>query len=86
MTYEWDDTKRYTNAEKHRTDFEHVDEFDWDTAKMEPDPRDAEERYRAFGFIGDRLHLLVFTLRGDNIRIISLRKATPGEVRRYAAT
>ncbi|MYA51547.1 MAG: BrnT family toxin [Chloroflexi bacterium] len=86
MTYEWDETKRRTNFGKHRADFEQADVFDWDTARVEPDPRHAEERYRATGFIGDRLHVLVFTVRGDDIRIISLRKATPGEVRRHAAT
>ena len=86
MTYEWDETKRQTNLGKHRADFEQADEFDWDTATVEPDPHDAEERYRATGFIGDRLHVLVFTVRGDDTRIISLRKATPGEVRRHATT
>ena len=86
MPYEWDETKRRINVSKHRTDFEQADAFDWDTAKLEPDPHHAEDRYRAYGFIGDQLHLLVFTIQGDDIRVISMRKATPGEVRRYAAT
>ena len=85
MTYEWNDTKRRTNIGKHGTDFEQADAFDWDTAKVEPDPHYAEERYRATGFIGDRLHVLVFTIRNDDIRIISLRRATRGEERRHAA-
>ena len=30
-----------------------------------------------------RLHLLVFTMRGDVLRAISLRKGSPREVRRF---
>ncbi len=85
MTFEWDETKRQTNLGKHRTDFEEADAFEWDTATVEPDPHDTEERFRAVGFIGDRLHVLVLTIREDDIRIISLRKATRGEERRHAA-
>ena len=43
----------------------------------------AEPRWIAIGFIGAVLHLVVFTERGDNIRIISLRKATRREARTY---
>ena len=38
------------------------------------------------GFIGDVLHLVVFTERGVRIRIISPRKATRKEMRDYAQT
>ena len=86
MTYEWDETKRRTNIGKHRADFEQADAFDWDTAEVEPDPHYAEDRFRAVGFIGDQLHVLVFTIRGDDVRIISLRKANRGEMRRHATT
>ena len=86
MVYEWDETKRWINIGKHGADFEQVYAFDWHTAQVEPDPRYAEPRFRAYGYIGDRLHVLVFTTRGDDIRIISLRKATRGEMRRHAAT
>ena len=34
--------------------------------------------------IGDRLHRVVYTRRGDRRRIISLRKASPKEMRDYA--
>jgi uncharacterized DUF497 family protein len=37
----------------------------------------------ALGFIGIRLHAMAFTRRGDNFRIISLRKANQMEVRQY---
>ena len=44
----------------------------------------SETRYRAVGYIGDRLHHIVFTIRKDNIRLISLRKANTREVKKYA--
>jgi uncharacterized DUF497 family protein len=37
----------------------------------------------ALGFIGGVLHVLVFTEREDNLRIISLRKATRREMKAY---
>jgi uncharacterized DUF497 family protein len=38
----------------------------------------------ALGFIGARLHVLVYTRRGQRCRVISLRKAGPKEAARYA--
>ena len=48
---------------------------------------DAKRRARfvATGFIGRRLHVAVFTERGDRVRVISLRRANSREARRYAA-
>ncbi|WP_217488942.1 BrnT family toxin [Cupriavidus gilardii] len=40
-----------------------------------------ETRYIAYGPIGTRLQCLVFTIRGDTLRAISLRKANFREVR-----
>lgn len=42
-----------------------------------------ETRMFALGFIGDRLHALVFTMRGDACRVISLRRANDREVAHY---
>ncbi len=59
--------------------------MDFDTAIYAPDNRYdyGEDRTWALGLIGGRLHMLVFTMRGDMLRVISLRKANPREVRRY---
>lgn len=59
--------------------------FDWDTALVVEDVRYeyGETRLRAFGFILGRLHVMVFTPRGRDVRIISLRKAKAREVRWY---
>lgn len=42
-----------------------------------------EVREVAFGFINDRLFACVYADRGQERRIISLRKATKPEVKRY---
>ncbi|MDO5623293.1 MAG: BrnT family toxin [Pseudomonadota bacterium] len=59
--------------------------FDIDTALVAYDDRhaDAEDRFKAVGFIGAVLHVLVFTERGGQIRPISLRRADKLEVRSY---
>lgn len=85
MQYEWDEAKRHANRRKHRIDFRQADAFDWETAIIETDGRFAEPRFRAYGYIGPRLHTLVFTWRGQTIRVISLRKASRGEEMDYAA-
>jgi len=43
-----------------------------------------EARFQATGYIGKRLHLVVFCYRDDVLRIISLRKANSREVKAYA--
>jgi len=42
-----------------------------------------ELRFRAFGRIEGRGHCLVFTLRAEAIRVISLRRAHEEEMVRY---
>lgn len=81
--YEWDEAKRHSNRAKHRLDFTAIEAFDWATASTKPDNRHGEPRFVATGYIGRRLHIVVYTERGDRMRIISLRKANPREVRDY---
>jgi uncharacterized DUF497 family protein len=42
-----------------------------------------EDRYQLLGSIETRVFFLVYTLRGETIRIISARKANRREVQRY---
>ena len=44
---------------------------------------DAEERFVTVGMVEGRLLFVVYTLRGECIRIISAREAEPRERRRY---
>jgi len=75
------------NLTKRGLDFAEVVHFDFDTALHEIDDREdyGELREIAIGWCGARLCLLVFVRRGnDELRVISFRKATRQEVRRYA--
>jgi hypothetical protein len=85
VQYVWDDAKRAANLAVHGVDFTAAYRFDWDTAKVDPDIRRdyGEERFIATGRIGLRIHVLVFTPRGELVRVISLRKANDREMRRY---
>lgn len=85
MRYEWDANKRIANLAKHGVDFAHAEGFDWSSATEAIDDRTdyGEERWVALGLIGNRLHVLTYTLRGENIRLISLRKANGRERESY---
>ena len=85
MPYEWDEAKRRGNIVKHGIDFESVHLFDWTTASYERSVRHGEERIFALGYIGSRLHAIAYVARGENARIISVRKAKRKEENRYAA-
>ncbi len=83
--FDWDDEKNALNKRKHKIGFEAVSRFDWDMAVIYPDGREdyLELREQALGFIGDVLYYLVFTRRGETVRVISLRKAEKSERKRY---
>lgn len=85
MVYEWDEAKREKNLAVHGIDFSAIESFEWEDAIVEVDTRRnyGETRYAALGVIKRRLHALVFTLRGENYRIISLRKANGREIKKW---
>lgn len=63
-------------------------DFDWDEAVYIKDERCdyGENRVIAFGILNNRLFVVVFVDRGNERRVISLRKANSREVKRYAQT
>ncbi len=65
--------------------FSRVTQFDWSDAVINEDVRKdyGERRYRALGYIGDRLHAVVFTPRAGKVHVISLRKANKREVNQH---
>ena len=83
MGYEWDEEKRRANQEKHGVDFSRIEGFDWATSTVRQDIRHEEQRFIAMGRVGTRLHVVVFTRRGGDIRIISFRRANSREIRDY---
>ena len=86
IEYEWDEGKDKANIAAGRLGFASVADFEWETALIIPSPRSGESRWAAIGYIGNRLHYVVYTTRQDRIRIISLRRASRQEERLYART
>ncbi len=91
IDYEWDPIKSRANMRDHRISFEEATlVFDDPFVITYPDRfEDGEERLQAVGSIGGIVVAAVcHTIRGEGdeglvIRIISARKATPGERRKY---
>lgn len=85
MDIEFDPIKNQANRVKHGLSLALAEAFELETALVEIDDRNdyKEERFIALGLIGDRVHVMVFTVRGEAIRVISLRKANRREVKRY---
>ncbi|MDK9721245.1 MAG: BrnT family toxin [Rhodospirillales bacterium] len=81
----WDETKRANNIAKHGIDLGAARDFDFASAIIVIDDRAdyGEVREVAIGYVGARLHVLVFTRRGGDLHVISLRKANRRECRRY---
>jgi hypothetical protein len=81
----FDPRKSERNLRERGFGFEMVSEFDFGSALYTIDTRKdyGEVRTRALGFIGDIIYALVFTMRGNGLRVISLRKANRKERNRY---
>jgi uncharacterized DUF497 family protein len=85
MAFEWDHDKAEANRRKHGVDFaDAVGVFDDPRAITMADPYPDEERFDSLGldFLG-RVLVIIWTWRGDDVRMISARAATRRERRRY---
>jgi uncharacterized DUF497 family protein len=83
VRFEFDLAKNERNIKERGISFALSAEFDWTTALVLRSDRAGEARYKAVGEIEGRLHVLVYTKRGQALRIISLRRANSREVKRY---
>jgi len=88
MIIQFDPAKDAKNTDKQGVSLGAVEGFEWEQAVTWPDQRRdyGEDRIAGLGYIGDRLFYVVFVARGEERRIISLRKANQREVKRYAET
>jgi uncharacterized DUF497 family protein len=86
MNYTFDPAKDQTNVAKHGVSLAAAAEFEWDDALFSADERNnyGEARMCAIGYIGHRLHVVVYVDRAEGRRIISLRKANSREAKHYA--
>lgn len=85
MPIRYDPVKARRNLRERGISFDRAEQFDWTEAYGREDLRKdySEKRFQALGFIGARLHMLVFTNRGEDVHVISLRKANEREIRQY---
>jgi hypothetical protein len=83
VAIEFDLAKDEANIAKHGVSLALAAELDV-LATVEDDRRPyGEVRKRAFGLIDGVFFSLAYTMRGDNIRAISLRRAHKKEIDRY---
>lgn len=82
--FEWDDAKAARNLAKHGVTFEQARAAFEDPDCVDHDDADPdEERYRRLCRLGTVVLVVVWTERGDRIRIISARLASKHEQRTY---
>jgi len=84
MKFQWDEEKSQSNLEKHGIDFEAASALWVDPSRIEIQaPYPLENRRVLIGRTGKKLWTAIFTLREDEIRIISVRRSRRKEVRLY---
>ncbi|PDQ21944.1 hypothetical protein CN311_06375 [Mesorhizobium sanjuanii] len=84
-SFTFDPAKNARNLADRGIDFSVASQFEFAAALIAVDDRKdyGEVREVAIGFIGQRMHVLVFTIRGDACHVISLRKANSREIKAY---
>ena len=87
LTFEWDEEKAKENFTNHQVSFHEGATIFHDpyiATMHDPDHSEDEDRYLSLGFSSQgRLLVVSYTEREGNIRLISCRKATRREQKRY---
>ena len=87
LLFEWDPEKALGNEQKHGVTFDEASSVFADTLSLtihDPLHSEYEERFIIIGIsCRNRMLTVVHTERGENIRIISARKATKKEIFYY---
>jgi uncharacterized protein len=83
--FAWDETKRRANLKKHGIDFVDAEKIFRGATFTAEDTREdyGEQRFLTLGLLDDQVVSVTHTERGNDIRIISIRKATKHEARYY---
>ena len=84
MEFEFDNRKSETNMKKHGIDFNEAQMLWNDPDRIEIPARTSDEpRFLVIGKIADEYWSGIVTYRGENIRIISVRRSRVEEVEIY---
>jgi len=84
--FEWDSAKAASNLRDHRITFPYATRVFLDPFRQQQlDTREeyGEERWMVLGRVDEWILLVVYTVRGSKIRLISARRATRNETRNY---
>ena len=83
--FAWDEAKRRANLKKHGIDFRDAEKISRGFTLTAEDTREAygERRFLTLGLLQDQVVSVTHTERGEDIRIVSIRKATKHEARYY---
>jgi len=83
ITFESD--KDAADIAKHALSLTLARDLEWDTLQWKEDTRRnyGETRMAGYAFIGERLYGVVYVVRGDVHRVISLRKTNQREIKSY---
>ncbi len=81
----WDEAKRRLNLRNHGIDFADAEKIFRGVTFTAEDTREdyGEQRFLTLGLLEDQVVSVAHTEQGDEIRIISIRKATKHEARFY---
>lgn len=84
MPFEYDPKKSQSNREKHGIDFEDAQALWADIDRLEIPAKTLDEpRDLVVGKIGGKYWSAVITYRGENVRIISVRRSRDEEIELY---
>ena len=84
MKFEFDPAKSAANKDKHGLDFVEAQKLWTDPALMTAPARtEGEPRSIAIAFMDGAYWSAIFTLRGANIRLISVRRSRQEEIENY---
>jgi uncharacterized protein len=83
--FEWDENKREKNLDAHKLDFAAVAQLFSGNyiRKRGRAGQGGEERWMATGIVHGVYATAIYTMRGDTVRMISLRRARDDERRHY---
>ena len=84
LMFEFDPEKSAANLAKHGIDFE-VAQALWQAARFAEGPASSpeEDRWMRVAMLDGKLWSAIFTIRVDQVRLISVRRSRPKEVHQY---
>ena len=86
LVFEWDEEKAAINIRKHGIDFndaKQVFEDDFAVDEVDDSMEYEEDRFIITGLMDGYLITVIYTERNDTLRLISARKASKYEERKY---